>query len=213
MLIEALTLLVALSAYLHIRAEYRGPRRQVYLFKPLTMLGIISIAAVINNPVSDFYKAMIIMGLIFSLSGDIFLMLPQERFVAGLASFLVAHLFYISAFAEGTSLSFINLVPFLIIGSIFYGILMPHLGNLKMPVLVYAVVILGMAWLSLNRWLATNHSGSVLALTGALFFVASDSLLAFDRFKAAFSKARFYVLTTYFMAQWLIAFSITSGQV
>ena len=68
-----------------------------------------------------------------------------------------------------------------------------------------------MAWAALNRWLATEQPAAVLAFSGALFFLLSDSLLAWDRFKTKFHKARFYVLTTYFMAQWLIAFSITAG--
>ncbi|NIW49240.1 MAG: lysoplasmalogenase, partial [Gammaproteobacteria bacterium] len=36
-----------------------------------------------------------LIGLALSLAGDIFLMLPDEKFIAGLVSFLLAHLAYI----------------------------------------------------------------------------------------------------------------------
>ncbi|MFQ5640685.1 MAG: lysoplasmalogenase [bacterium] len=213
MLIESLSIAVPVSAFLHIRAEYRGPRRHVYTFKPVTILLILLIAALIPSPVSSFYKITILCGLLFSLFGDIFLMLPKDRFVAGLVSFLIAHLFYISAFAftEPIVLSGINLLPFVLTGIVLFGILKPHLGNLKLPVLVYIIVITSMTWLALNRWLSTDSPGCVWAFVGALFFMASDAMLAFDRFKSPFSKARFFVLTTYVIAQWLFAFSITSG--
>jgi uncharacterized membrane protein YhhN len=93
-----MSLLVLLSASLHIRAEYSGPRWQVYVFKPLTTTLIIILALMATEPVSPFYQAMIVIGLVFSLGGDIFLMLPSDRFIGGLVSFLIAHLFYIVAF-------------------------------------------------------------------------------------------------------------------
>jgi iron(III) transport system permease protein len=89
---------VAISAFIHIRAEYRGPRRNVYIFKPLTTSLIILTALLLPDAVPAPYKWLIIAGLLFSLGGDVFLMLPQDRFVFGLVSFLIAHLFYIAAF-------------------------------------------------------------------------------------------------------------------
>jgi len=207
MAINIVTLLMALSAALTLRGEYRGPRILVYIFKPLATSLIILMALLIPNPVSAFYKYMILSGLMFSLFGDVFLMLPTDRFIMGLASFLIAHLFYIAAFSftGSFSKSFLCLIPFLIFGIFIFGMLRPHLGNLKLPVLVYMLAILVMAWQALNRF-----PESWLAFLGALFFIASDTILAIDSFKTKFRHARFYVLTTYFIAQWLIAFSISS---
>ena len=205
-----LSALAFISAILHLRAEYRGRRRHVYLFKPLTMLFIILIAWQTKNPVSSFYKYAILCGLIFSLAGDIFLMLPTDRFISGLLSFLVAHLFYIAAFTfEGArSPGVLVAVPLLIYGALMLRILLPHLGSMKAPVLIYMLVILIMAWQALNRWMATPaEQGSALALAGALLFVVSDSLLALNRFKGRFRGAQAYIMSTYFTAQWLIALS------
>lgn len=106
MLTTMLTLLAILSAALHLRAEYFGPQYHIYVFKPLTMAFILLIALRSRWPEFSRYKVAIIVGLLFSLAGDVFLMLPSDRFVAGLGSFLVAHLFYITAFASQTGFGF-----------------------------------------------------------------------------------------------------------
>ena len=207
-----LTILAALSAALHIRAEYAGPVYQIYVFKPLTMLLIILIALLIRRTVSRRYRALVIAGLLFSLGGDIFLMLPVDMFIAGLVSFLLAQVCYTVAFTSdiGFTVSLPLLVPFALYGAVIFGILAPHTGKMKLPVLVYMVVILIMAWQASVRWSLTGESGARLAFLGAVLFVISDSLLALDRFRGKFKAARLLVLTTYFSAQWLIALSLAS---
>jgi uncharacterized membrane protein YhhN len=209
MWIILLSALALISAILHLRAEHLGLRRGIYLFKPLTMLFIILIALQTKNVVSPFYKYAIVCGLVFSLAGDIFLMLPTDRFIAGLVSFLLAHLCYIAAFTfEGTrSLRLVTSIPFAIYGAYVLRILLPYLGGMKAPVMIYMLVISVMAWQALNRWLGGAEQGSALALAGALLFVVSDSLLAINRFKSRFRHAQLYIMSTYFMAQWLIALS------
>jgi uncharacterized membrane protein YhhN len=210
-MVIGLTLLAIISAALHIRAESFGPKRHVYLFKPLTMVWIILIALLSKSQVSAFYKYMIVAGLLCSLVGDIFLMLPADRFVPGLLSFLVAHLFYIAAFASGgvhfrTALWCAT--AFLIYGSLMLRALFPHLGRMKLAVVIYMLVILVMAGLALSRWVGTGQAGSALAFCGALLFTVSDSTLAVNRFKGGINHAQFYILSTYFAAQWLIALSV-----
>ena len=208
MLAYILVLLVIVSAAIHIRAEYRGPRQHIYIFKPLTMVFILLIA-ILGQAALPFYKYMIIAGLIFSLAGDIFLMLPSDRFVAGLVAFLLAHLFYIAAFAsEISTLIWWPLSPFVIYGIIIYVILASSLGKLKLPVLIYVAVILIMAWLAWERWSQTGQIGALLASIGAVLFIISDTILAIDRFRGAFKLSRASNLITYFAAQLLIAGSV-----
>jgi uncharacterized membrane protein YhhN len=208
MLTFILMLLVILSASIHIRAEYRGPRQHVYVFKPLTMV-FIWLIAILGQATFPFYKYMIITGLVFSLAGDVFLMLPSDRFLAGLVAFLIAHLFYIAAFlSEISALTWWPLVPLVIYGIVIYIIVASSLGKLKLPVLIYVVVILIMAWLAWERWSQTGQSGALLAFAGAVLFVISDTILAIDRFRGAFKLSRALNLTTYFAAQWLIASSV-----
>src|SRR5215216_3613885 len=101
MLVSALSVAILISGLLTISAEYRGPRIQFYVFKPLTVVLIILVALETKHATTQQYKSLIVAGLLCSLVGDVFLMWPRDRFVAGLVSFLVAHLFYIAAFAPG----------------------------------------------------------------------------------------------------------------
>ena len=209
MLLMILSALVITSAVLHLRAEYRGSRPSVYLFKPLTVILIILIASLRKNPVSEFYRYAVVAGLVFSLMGDILLMLPRERFIAGLASFLLAHLFYIAAFTlEGArSPGLLYALPFAVYGLVMLRVLLPGLGRLKAPVIIYMPVIMLMAWQAFCRWMTTAQRGSALAFMGALLFVISDSVLALNRFKRPLQSAQLYIMATYFTAQWLIALS------
>ncbi len=208
MTIIILTMGAVITAVLAIWGEYKPTRTQVYIFKPLTTLLIIGIAllGVSDNPL---YKALIIAGLVFSLGGDVFLMLPAKYFIIGLVSFLIGHICYIAAFASdgGFQLSW-WLLPLAVYGAIIYRILYPHLDKMKGPVTVYLLVILTMAWQALTRWSALQTTSAMLAAVGAVAFVVSDSALALDRFREKFRSARVLVLTTYWLAQWLIALSV-----
>jgi len=205
-----LTASALLSAFLVIWGEYFGTQFQVYIFKPLTMVFIIAIALLVREPKTYFYKYAIISGLIFSLCGDIFLMLPSDQFMAGLISFMFAHIIYIIAFMQGRTRQYklILLIPFVIIGIIIFSLLSAHLGNLKIPVLVYIVVILIMGWQATDRWRFYRDQAALIAFVGAMLFILSDTILALNRFRAAFELSRLLTLSTYFTAQWFIACSI-----
>ena len=207
--ILVLTFLAALCAALTIAAQYRRNKRLEYVCKPLATVSIVLIAVLADDPLSPRYQWLIVLGLIASLLGDIFLMLP-EHFLPGLVSFLVAHLAYIAAFTlagDGTAPLW-YLIPFLLYGVLMLRWLWPHLGSLRGPVIVYMVVILLMAWQAANRWIETRQDGTLLALAGAYLFVMSDSALAVERFRGTWRSAPLWVLSTYFAAQWLIALSV-----
>ncbi len=198
------------SGLLAIRAEFRGPRGQVYLFKPLTTIFVLLIAILPDAVPDPRYRQLIVLGLVFSLAGDVFLMLPSDRFAAGLTSFLIAHLAYIAAFlpgAAGGPSAWVG-APFLVGGAILYRSLWEHLGALRLPVVGYMLAIAGMAWLAVERWLTLADTAALLALVGALLFVISDAALALDRFRKGFDSAPAVILGTYFAAQCLIALSV-----
>jgi uncharacterized membrane protein YhhN len=197
------------SGGLHIRAEYWGPRLHCYLFKPLTTTLILLLAWQQPNPITPFYRYAIVGGLALSLLGDVWLMLPTDRFLQGLVSFLLAHLFYIAAFAAQSNFSSLwSLLPFLVYGVFILRWLWPTLGKLKGPVMLYMAVILIMGWQAWGQWQQTGQLRALWALCGALLFILSDSVLAFDHFRQRFPAARFVVLSTYYLAQLLIAASV-----
>lgn len=209
MLVVILSILTLVSAVLTILATYQRRRLTLYLFKPLTVVFIILIALLTRYPTSHFYRQAIVAGLLFSLAGDILLMLPQDRFTPGLVGFLAAHIFYITAFMNESNraLSFYELIPFVIYGILMLRLLWSHLGKLKVPVLIYMIAILMMGWAAASRWILTGQAGSWQAFVGAILFIASDSVFAFERFRRRFRSAQLQILSTYFAAQWLIALS------
>lgn len=148
-------------------------------------------------------------GLAFSLVGDVLLMLPVDKFRAGLSAFLVAHLLYIIAFLLVTNIVqwWIPAILFFIgAGFIFY--IFPSLGSEKVPVMIYIVTILVMLWRAGEILYKDQQIGVVFVFTGALLFAISDLILALNRFQEQFSSARGLNLTTYFAAQLLIACSV-----
>ena len=211
-MIATLSVLVAISALLHVRAEYRGPRWQVYVFKPLTTTLILGVALSAPEPISSIYQLAIALGLLLSLAGDIFLMLPSDRFTFGLISFLLAHLCYVAAFASfgEPPWSPWAAAPFVAYGLVLLSLLWRHLGRYRAAVVVYASVLLVMGWQATEQYLAVAETRALVALGGAVLFVISDSALAWNRFARRFRLAQALVLSTYFAAQWLIAVSVYS---
>ena len=207
-----LTALAAISAVVDIGAQSLGPRTIVYIFKPLTMVFIIGIALIRDSEPKG-YRRLIVAALCCSLAGDVFLMLPSDRFVSGLLSFLLAHLFYIAAFRTRPSQlasAWFGLAC-AAYGSLMLWFLSPYLGDMKLPVSIYLVVILVMVWQALNRWVTTRRAGAGVAALGAVLFASSDSMIAVDRFYGQVRLADVLILATYFAAQCLIALSIRTG--
>ena len=76
----------------------------------------------------------------------------------------------------------------------------PGLGDLMIPVTIYTTIIMIMAITALFR----KANGASLVLIGAMFFVASDSLLALNKFYQPFVAAGFWTMLTYILAQYFI---------
>ena len=202
-----LSILVLLAAVVTITAEILGAQTLVYFTKPLILVLIIAIAFFSYDPPSRLYKWTIIIGLLFSLIGDILLMLPQDLFLWGLISFAVAQLFYTGAFIGdgGFYRNLRSAVPFLLYGVFMAALLWTDLGDMRIPALVYLVIILVMAWQGYGHWRQTQQTRSRLAFIGVLLFVASDSFLAVNRWLYDFEDlAPILILGTYYAAQWLI---------
>lgn len=205
-----ISVFILISAVLHIRADYAKAQRQVYLFKPLTTVLIILLALSGDNPPTSFYRWAVVAGLLFSLAGDVFLMVPGDRFLAGLVSFLVAHLCYIAAFGNpvGFYAGWLALGVLVGVGTAVYAYLWPGLGKMRVPTIFYILSIIAMAWQAFGLWQQTGTRGAALALAGALLFMVSDSVLAVNRFRRPFTAAQAVIMSTYFAAQWLIALSV-----
>jgi uncharacterized membrane protein YhhN len=205
-----LSILAFAFAALTIRAYLRSDTLQKCIFKPLTMFCIIGIALLQPDSDPQYYKIAILIGLGLSLIGDIFLIFDKQLFLPGLVVFLLAHFCYVAAFYQLPVMpnAIYSAVPFVLFFAFFMRILWYSLGAMKVPVFIYALTICMMGRFAMNRFLNLETWMSALAFAGALVFIVSDSFLAYDRFKKAIPKKDIYILSTYFLAQWLIALSI-----
>ncbi len=200
------------SALMTIVAYYRRPPRLwlVYVAKPLATLLILAIVVMPGERPWTPYSIGIAAGLLFSLAGDVWLMLPTDRFLPGLASFLLAHLCYVFAFSRQAlpAEALWPIIPLAMVGLGMLRYLWPGLSpRLRMLVSLYSLAIVAMAGLAASRALAGPSTGAWLAVAGALLFVGSDAVLAIDRYRRQFHWARAIVLGTYFSGQLLIAVS------
>lgn len=189
-----------------------------YVAKPLTTLLILGLAATAADA-DPRYRRWVLLGLAFSLMGDVWLMLPGDCFVAGLVAFLVAHLAYIKAFLPGLRWRAALSAAVCLLGYAAVTVLMlwPHLpAGLRVPVLLYVAVLVLMATVALGQWAQQAVPGAARcsagwAALGGLLFIASDSLLAWDRFTGRVPVAPLLVLCTYYLAQWSIARSVSAS--
>ena len=169
----------------------------------------------------DRYANLIMIGLIFSLAGDLLLQVSNDFFVIGLLSFLVAHLFYIGAFlGVARKGNWLRLLPFAAWGVIAFLILSPYLGSMLLPVGAYVIVIVIMMWRATA--LVGSHGPSqtfeLAAALGAISFGLSDTLLAFNRFiwhdtltffniNQAAPFVPTLIIVLYWLGQWGLALS------
>jgi uncharacterized membrane protein YhhN len=183
-----------------------------YLAKPGVML--VLLAWLVSAGGYRGQLAWFALGLIFSMAGDIFLMLPKEQFIPGLVAFLLAHLAYIAGL--NATLPQANLATFLlallvgatgakIFPALAKGLQAQGLEKLKGPVLAYAIII-GLMLLSALLTLARSDSEwrplpSLLVSAGALLFYLSDTLLGWNKFVAPLPQARLKVMVAYHLGQ------------
>ena len=179
-----------------------------FVFKPLTTLLLIVLAWPRGRG-QPLRRRWILAGLACSLAGDVALLWPQQGFLPGLLSFLLAHLAYLAAFTRVQPLA-ARRRPFLVYAAVAASVLAalwPGLpSGLRLPVVGYVLCLATMAAQAAVLWRAApdDGAGRRLALGGALF-VTSDALLATDRFALALPWASLWILASYWLAQACIA--------
>ena len=157
-------------------------------------------------------KVWIILALGFSWLGDILLMFEASNsifFLLGLSAFFVAQVFYIVFFHNIRMREYIRGNALLLLVVIVYyfiliSIISPHLGDLKLPVRIYGVVLSFMVMLAMHTMFSKNKTAGRWMMIGAILFVASDSILAFNKFYSSFEYAGVMIMLTYGVAQLLI---------
>ena len=187
-------------------------RRSIeYVAKPLTMVTLIA-AVLAMDVTSSPARACFVAALVFSLAGDVFLMLPdRERFfVFGLGSFLVGHLAYVPGllllgFEPATA----------VLGVAVVAASMATLGRrvvrgvaaaepkLAPPVTVYMIVI--------SLMVSSAFASAIpAAIVGAILFYSSDALIAWNEFIDPKPWGRIAIMVTYHLGQIGLALALVT---
>lgn len=188
-----------------------------YIAKPLIMTVMGSYYVTSMRYQDSSLSRPVLIAVLFSFLGDVALLFQQlgsQYFMLGLGSFLLAHIGYILAYDQhkntrtGTPLlgvqKFRFAFPIILAGTGLITILYSHLGDLKIPVIIYSLVLIVMVLKALFRFGYTNSRSFWLVFVGALLFMISDSLIAITKFLSGFELAGFAIMTTYMLAQFLI---------
>lgn len=186
----------------------RGRRDVEYVCKPATVAFLIVAAATLDPAAGAGPRRWwFVAALAWSLAGDLLLMLPRDRFVAGLTAFLVAHVCYVTGFwteppAAGT-LALVAVFVAVPVVPVVRTVLrsLRDRPALAAPVAVYAVVISAMV-------VSAVAHGTVPGALGAVSFAGSDGLIAWDRFVAPKPWASVTIMVTYHLGQALLVASL-----
>ncbi|XP_065084802.1 lysoplasmalogenase TMEM86A [Ochlerotatus camptorhynchus] len=173
---------------------------------PIVSLWIFVLLTGFKLKKSHRYKHLILIGLIFSCSGDI--LLNYDLFEAGMAGFGVAQIFYISAFGFHPVKPWFAL-PLYGLGATAVGFMFDNLPLvIKICLPIYGILLLTMCWRSLAR---IDSAKNILRMTcgvGSILFMISDSIIAIDKFYTPIRNAQVAIMVTYYVAQFGIALSV-----
>jgi uncharacterized membrane protein YhhN len=193
-------------------AVAKGLRKLEYLAKPAVMLALIAWLLLVGG----FHGALLwfTLGAIFSLIGDVFLILPKEQFIPAIISFLLAHLAYIIGLNPTLPpLHFASIALFIIVlllaaqvyRPISKGCVDKGTPELNRPVLVYTIAISAMLLSALLTLVRPDSEwtpwAALLVSAGAILFFISDSVLAWCRFIQPIPANRLIVIVSYHLGQ------------
>jgi uncharacterized membrane protein YhhN len=211
-------LLITLPIFL--MAEFRSRKQIILPLKMICSLSFIAIGVLGillgGEQAPTGYQVLMVIGMIFSLLGDLALVWKEGRrpFMLGLGAFLLAQALYSAAFSLANGFSAWDALFFALLVAIpitAYRFLDMDVGKMKIPVIAYMVVIAFMfakALSSLYLNGITMPAGWLVPLGGGLFYL-SDGFIALYRFHRKQPKVfRALNLPIYYVSQALLAVSL-----
>lgn len=205
-----LILLAAAFALVDWTGVVRDDRRLRWIGKPGTMVALLAVAVSGSDGVADGVRWWIIAGLVLSLAGDVFLLLGEQWFIAGLGSFLIAHVAYIVAMQQVGTAADRLLAGFVAAGAVGLVVGQPIVRGaagqdpaMRVPVAVYLLAISVMVAMAIG-------TGEPWLIAAAALFYCSDGILGWNRFVHARRWMPLAVMVAYHLAQaGFVAFLVT----
>lgn len=163
------------------------------------------------------YSRRILVGLIFSAIGDVFLVWKSSpgNLELGLLSFAIAQIMYARAFGWRPLKPYPG-SAFLVLGLVVYSYLQTYVTGLMAYLApFYMTLICTMAWRAMARvqfyddlWTWTKLCGCA----GAVCFLISDLVIAINMFAVSIPCAHTIIMLTYYAAQFGISLSVVDSQ-
>lgn len=178
----------------------------ILIFKPLIIPSLLLLYVFSVQKRNKTY----IMALIFSFFGDVFLLSSEEiNFMAGLGSFLIAHILFIKIVLKRiqttkASTIVIAIIPYFLLLVGLLKVLYSSLNELLIPVIIYGITISLFGVVALIDFLNSKSKQAYLMLVGSTFFIVSDSFLAINKFYLTNKLFAVTVMITYVVAQFFI---------
>ncbi len=206
---------LAIFVVLLIRAEFAENAKLIYLYKPVSsaiLVAILFLSMIRPGCYRTEYTLALMSGILLSFCGDVALMFKSKAaFKTGLAFFISAHLAYAIVFSRFNgfwTLDWISGIVLVVLGVAVYGYLLPGIRNMKVPVLIYVIVISFMANRAASAFFGHyfNPLQAFMVTTGAGLFYVSDVILAAAAYRLHFKYHRIS-LAFYYSGQALIMMS------
>jgi uncharacterized membrane protein YhhN len=178
-----------------------------YVVDFLWLLKIIPIVILVIGVLStqaSFTRSVLLVALAFSACGD--LLLAFDKFIFGVAAFLLAQLSYALIFKtywQGITTRWVVSIMLLVYMLLMAWLLLPSLGDLKIPVIAYLLAIGVMGFLAVQSSLNMRW-----AILGAMVFIISDSLIAINKFVHPIPFESYWIMSTYYAAQFMLVTSL-----
>lgn len=186
-----------------------------WLTKPLILLSIL-LGYTLGSTQKNKY---VLLAFAASLVGDVLLLFDEQYewcFIAGLASFLSAHVAFTVAFFKAKNQAMRFSLWYLVLAAIAYPVyyllqqVQLNQPDLFFPVMAYVAAIVSTF---IGAVVVQNQfSKSWYAVAGALYFIASDYALGYNKFVAAIPMSSLLIMSTYAVAQYLLMLSFINIQ-
>jgi len=194
---------------------YREKLPLKYLFTPMVTVIIAGFAVLsIIDEGANTYRVLILSALVFSVIADTMLMVVEVSLMEqGIVYFMLGHVMYIAAFSldyrfHGWNAAAASILLILLL--MFYRGIRGSAGRLKIPILIYALVLCTMFFFALSQLNNEISRQSIFIMAGALLFVVSDFLLAYLSFIRPHRQESVIVWAVYAPAQLLLPLSCFS---
>ena len=207
-----LHLLLVIIAIVELTGRFTDNMSLEYTVKPLIMIWMAVYFLIFRKKKT--FTVPVLVAFFFSWVGDnLFLGKDELFFYAGVGGFFFAQLTYIYVFTRYSEKGGRGyLQKNMIIGLLFlayvagiFALLYPNMEGIMKPViLIYALSLMGMSMMALNRKGRVGDASFLPVFIGSVLFVISDSMLALNKFYAEFYQAEFWIMITYISSQYLI---------